>query len=172
MEIFNPPDVDPPTGCPGLKFDFGLNKIEGAEDSVGLFCFELTTTYPVGPVNVCLFGGGKTASGLSICGPVCEAPPPPGGCERTVSQLVDICVPITIKPFGIPGDTTTICCGNPRIGTGCPEPRSTEPCTFTVSQLVCVEVPITFGAVACPGEASIDCQEVTAGECVCPTDTE
>ena len=76
VELFVPPQTDPPTGCPGLKFDFGLSKVAGSEDSVGLFCFELTTPYPVCSegVDTCLSAGGITFSGLSICGPCCTAP--------------------------------------------------------------------------------------------------
>lgn len=56
VELRTPQNPDPTTGCPGLKFDFELDKVEG-EMTV---CFELTETYSVGPNQVCLFGGGIT----------------------------------------------------------------------------------------------------------------
>lgn len=72
VELRTPDKPDPPTGCPGLKFDFGLSKVAGAPGSTMFICFELTQKYPVGPIEVCEFGGDKTARGLTICGPVCE----------------------------------------------------------------------------------------------------
>ncbi len=102
VTLFRPPAVDPPTGCSGLKFDFGLSKVEGAEDSIGLFCFELTAPYPVGAVEVCLFGGGQTARGLSICGPVCPPPlvltkqcPEPDDTFFVVGDVVTITLRLT-----------------------------------------------------------------------------
>jgi hypothetical protein len=35
VELFIPPNTDPTTGCPGLKFDFEISKVQGAQDSVG-----------------------------------------------------------------------------------------------------------------------------------------
>lgn len=167
VQLFVPPNVDPPTGCPGLKFNFELNKVLNGTNSTGLFCFELTNPYPVGGVNVCLFGGARTASGLFICGPVCT-PPPPSNCEKTVSQFANVCVPITIKPFACPGPSTTICCGDPVIGEEpCPGDVCGD-CTFTVTQLVCVEIPIEFGANAYAGKPSIDCGTASDESCNCP----
>jgi uncharacterized repeat protein (TIGR01451 family) len=77
VELRPPDKPDPPTGCPGLKFGFGLNKVAGAPGSTMLLCFELTTPYPVSDIDVCLSGAGKTARGLTICGPACEGPPLP-----------------------------------------------------------------------------------------------
>lgn len=67
VELRTPNNPDPLTGCAGLKFDFGLDKVDG-EMTV---CFELTRPYPIGPNEVCLFGGGRSARRLGICGPVC-----------------------------------------------------------------------------------------------------
>lgn len=163
--LFVPPDTDPTTGCPGLKFDFGLNKVLDGEDSVGIFCFELTSPFPVGPVGVCLKGGTETASGLSICGPACSEGE---GCEVIASQLINVCVPITVTPFAETGTVTTICCGDPVInGEECVgEINGT--CEFTVSQLICVQVPVIFGANAAPGATFVQCGDATEGECVCP----
>lgn len=77
VELKTPSKPDLPTGCPGLKFDFGLNKIQGDPGSQMLICFELTTPYPVDDIQVCLFGGGKAARGATICGPACTGPPAP-----------------------------------------------------------------------------------------------
>lgn len=170
VKLFIPPQVDPPTGCSGLKFNFGLNIVLDGSDSVGLFCFELTTPYPVGDVDVCLSSGSKTASGLTICGPAC--PPPLTVCEATVSQLVDVCVPITIKPFTHVGCATTICCGEPTIGAPPCNGTVGGECTFTVSQLICVEVPVKFGAKATQGATSVVCDSAYPNECSCPVTLE
>jgi hypothetical protein len=125
VTLFRPPATDPQTGCPGLKFDFGLNKVEGEEDSVGVFCFELTTPYPIGDVEVCLFGGGTTARGLSICGPVCppeliltKVCPQPDNSHFTVGDTVTITLEVTnptdetimditvVDRINVPGDVT------------------------------------------------------------------
>lgn len=166
VELFIPPQTDPTTGCSGLKFDFGLSKVLNDPGSVGLFCFELTTPYPVGPVNVCVKGGEDViSSALSICGPVC---PSSDFCTTTASQLVNVCVPVTVRPRVRIGRTSTICCGPAIVGD---TPCSGQPggtCTFTVSQLICVEVPVCFSATATPGETFVDCGDASEGECTCP----
>ncbi|MDD4803106.1 MAG: hypothetical protein PHF24_09240 [Syntrophomonas sp.] len=170
VELFIPPDTDPTTGCSGLKFDYGLNKVLGEPNSIGLFCFELTTPYPMGAVSVCVKGGSDTiSSALAICGPVCSTS---DNCLTTASQLVNVCVPITIEPCVHVGPTRTICCGTATIGeVPCGEvPRPS--CTFTVSQLICVEVPLAFRATATPGEEYVTCGDAATGECVCPTPEE
>ncbi|MGI5921506.1 MAG: hypothetical protein ACOX6I_07195 [Syntrophomonadaceae bacterium] len=35
VELFIPPDTDPPSGCSGLKFDFDLDKVLDDQNSVG-----------------------------------------------------------------------------------------------------------------------------------------
>ena len=167
VQLFIPPDSDPTTGCPGLKFDgFGLSKVLGDPNSVGLFCFELTTPYPVGAVTVCVKGGQAASSALAICGPVCA--PPPQNCETTTHQYVDVCVPITVFPFASAGTVTTECCGPTTVSTTVPCEGARIPCTFFVSQTICVEVPVIFGATAVPGETFVECGEAAVGECVCP----
>ncbi len=86
---------DPPTGCTGLKFDFPLDKVDGEMQ----VCFSLVRPYAVGPVNLCLFGGGQTASGLTICGPSCGSTE---SCESTFYQKETVCVPVTVSRLHIP----------------------------------------------------------------------
>ena len=141
VELRTPQNPDPPTGCPGLKFDFELNKVHG----VMRFCFELTTPRPVGPNFVCLFGGDTTASGLSICGPVCSEPQT---CDATGFQKATVCVPVTVTPFAIASPSTTLCCGDPIVTPGvqiCPGVVNRS-CHFTMTQNICVAVPVEFGA--------------------------
>ena len=161
VEIFNPPDVDPPTGCSGLKFDFGLDKVEG-EMTV---CFELNVVYPIGPTELCLSGAGETRSGLSICGPVCNGEPVEETCPATAFVPMTVCTPVTVTPFANELPTTTFCCGDPEIlpvTTGCPGTLNGV-VTFIITQDICVRVPVQFGATTdvgdlfvLPGEPTIE----------------
>ncbi len=165
VELFIPPNADPTTGCPGLKFNFAVSKVLNGPGSTGLFCFELTTLFPIGPVNVCVKGGDLASSALAICGPVCNEV-----CEVLASQLINVCVPITITPEVCVGPTSTFCCAPAVVGiTPCGGiPGGT--CTFTVSQLLCVEVPVNFKATAAPGETFVNCGDAASGACECPID--
>lgn len=163
VELFIPPASDPTTGCPGLKFDFEIAKVLGAEGSTGLFCFELTTPFSVGPANVCVKGGQIDSSAWAICGPVC-----PDTCQRVASQFINVCVPITVTPNASVEPTTTTCCGPASVGTAPCGGVEGGSCTFTVTQLICVAVPVNFSARAVPGETWVGCGDVDEGECVCP----
>lgn len=162
VELRNPPTApDPPTGCPGLKFNFGLDKVDGVMD----ICYELTTPLAIGPNTVCLFGGNVTANQLAICGPVCQSQ---GGCVATVFQPMTVCAPVTVTPFVNELPTTTFCCGDPVITPGattCSGVRNGS-CTFTITQDICVEVPIEFGANTVVGDPFVTCGTAT-GEDIC-----
>lgn len=146
---------DPPTGCPGLKFDFPLDKVYGTMR----ICFELTAARKVAEIDVCLFSGNTTAEGLQICGPICE--PQEKGCPVVGYQRSTVCVPITVTPFAHVGTPTTSCCGQPIVtaGDGCP--RNGGVCHFTISQQICVAVPVEFGARAVAGTPSVQCGEAS-----------
>lgn len=83
------------------------------------------------------------------------------GCPAVGYQDVNVCIPVTIKPFGEAGNVRTQCLGNPVISSKC-DTCSGNPggvCKFTISQKLRVEVPVIFGAKAEVGEAVIDCQQ-------------
>ena len=151
--------TDPTTGCTGLKFDFPLSKLGGVMD----ICFELSTTYPVGPNPVCVKGGTTVETQLSICGPSCGEIPP---CETFTYQTATVCVPVIVTPTAVSGPTRTLCCGDPVV---IPNERACTSgnlhCYFTVSQRVCIEIPITFGATATVGDARITCEDVGTDGC-------
>lgn len=153
-------DPDPTTGCTGLKFEFPVNKQGGLMD----VCFELVDVYPVGPNPVCLKGGDEgIATGLSICGPVCEDL---GLCETVTYQTANVCVPVTVTPVAIPGPTRTICCGGPIVTPGAREcPAGAQSCFFTVTQRICVEIPIEFGARTDLGRPRVACESATGEGC-------
>lgn len=166
VEIKTEENPDNPTGCVGLKFDFPLNK----DREVMQVCITLNNIYAIGPVNVCLFGGNTTATGLMICGPVC------GGetsCETTFYQTETVCVPVTVTPFANPGTAKATCCGKPVIATDNQCQGTQRSCTFTVTQRLCIEVPIAFGADIETGAAVVRCGDVSETPCDCSTaDTE
>lgn len=157
---------DPPTGCPGLKFNFGLNKVNG----IMIICYELTTPYTVGPNPVCLFGGNTTATGLSICGPFCA---PPETCTSNGYQSITACAPVTVTPFARTMSTTTHCCGDPVVSTNTSTCAGTinGSCRFTLSQNLCIEVPVEFGVTASVGSPAVQC-DTASSEDICADCTE
>lgn len=166
VELRTPNNPDPPTGCPGLKFDFPLDKVSGDMQ----LCFELTVTRPVGGMNVCLFGGGVTKQGLTICGPVCQES---GACPVVGYQKSTVCVPVTVTPFAVAGTPVTTCCGAPVITPGDVCMRNSGVCKFTIRQQICVAIPVEFGARAAAGAPSVQCNETSTSDictgCASPT---
>lgn len=81
------------------------------------------------------------------------------GCSAIGYQDVNVCIPVTIKPFGEVGNAKTKCMGRPVVLAGCDDcPGCPDKvCKFTISQKLRVEVPVVFGARAEAGEASVDC---------------
>jgi len=160
VEIKTAEKPDPPTGCIGLKFDFGL---EEAGD-VMTVCIELTTTYPIGPNVVCIKGGQVTENALSICGPICGEIEE---CEVTVSQNIGVCVPVTITPFAEVGPIDVTCCGPATVSTTPCQIGAPTSCTFYVRQNICAEVPVIISAEAESGETVVSCGDLSQGGCNC-----
>ena len=152
VELRTADSPDPPTGCPGLKFDFPLDKVYGTMR----ICFELTVAREVAGIDVCLFGGNTTAEGLKICGPICEKQDD-GSCPVVGYQRSTVCVPVTVTPFAHVGTPITNCCGEPIVTAGDVCPRNGGVCRFTISQEICVAVPVEFGARAVAGTPSVQC---------------
>lgn len=160
VEIKTPDHPDNPTGCTGLKFDFPLDKVEGRMH----LCMTMAEPFAVGPVNICLFGGNTTATGLTICGPVC------GGtesCSSTFFQKETVCVPVVVTPFAKPGDAKATCCGKPKVTPNGKCSGGRTSCTFTVTQDLCIEIPISFGADIRTGDALVQCGDVSQMPCDC-----
>lgn len=164
VEIKTEDHPDNPTGCIGLKFDFPLDKVDGVME----VCITLNKTFAVGPVNVCVFGGNTTATGLAICGPACGEESP---CQSTFFQNETVCVPVTVTPFATPGEAKANCCGSPVVHPGGQCPGNQTSCSFTITQRLCIEIPITFGAVIETGNAVVQCGEVSQMPCDCSDDT-
>lgn len=82
------------------------------------------------------------------------------GCFAVGYQEVNVCIPVTIKPFGEAGNVKTQCLGRAVVSYGtdkCPG-KPCEECKFTISQRLRVEVPVVFGARAEIGDAAVDCK--------------
>lgn len=81
------------------------------------------------------------------------------GCSATGYQDVNVCIPVTIKPFGEVGNAKTKCLGDAVVSAGCDmcPGKPGDVCKFTISQKLRVEVPVIFGARAEVDEASISC---------------
>lgn len=157
VELFRTGQVDPPTGCPGLKFDFPVDKV-GGELAV---CFELNEVFDIGAVPVCIFGASETRSGLSICGPACNGEPPVDEtCPAEGFLRAGVCVPVDITPFVNELPTTTLCCGDPDVVLVDPEEPVTcigEPSVrILITQEICVRVPVEIGATSEVGDALIN----------------
>lgn len=164
VEIKTEEKPDPKTGCVGLKFDFGLDKVDGEME----VCFTLARTFAVGTVNVCVFGGNVTATGMEICGPVCGGKP--SSCKERFFQKAKVCVPVKVKPFAMPGKAIVRCCDDPVIMNQKMCQGGDDFCNFTVTQELCIEIPIKFGADVETGQAKVQCKDVSQTPCDCDND--
>jgi hypothetical protein len=68
---------------------------------------------------------------------------------------VDVCIPVTIKPYGEVGNARTRCLGAAVVSADCDKcpGRPGAVFKFTITQKLRVEVPVVFGARAEVGEA-------------------
>lgn len=85
-------------------------------------------------------------------------------CPATGFQKVEICVPVTVKPFAKTGTTVTKCYGEPIVTPGivtCEGTKNGE-CFFTISQKICVQVPVEFGAESSTGDTFINCLDASS----------
>jgi hypothetical protein len=91
------------------------------------------------------------------------------GCSAVGYQDVNVCIPVTIKPFGEVGNAKTQCMGEAVVSVGCDKCKGKPGavCKFTISQKLRVEVPVIFGARAEIGEAAVDCGCGVEEECDC-----
>lgn len=160
VEIKTAEKPDNPTSCSGLKFDFPLDKLSG----VMKVCISLRTPYNIGPMNVCLYGGRTTATGLNICGPVCDSNE---SCETVFYQKETVCVPVKVTPFAKSGTAKATCCGEPVVKSGAQCSGNQTSCSFIITQNLCIEIPISFGAVIETGTAVVQCGTVSEIECDC-----
>lgn len=127
-------------------------------------CITLKKAYNVGPINVCLFGSGKVATGLSICGPVCSGD---YGCKKKFVHEESVSIPISITPYAIQDEARVVCKGAPIIESIANCPECTKTCKFTITQNLSATIPITFGAIVESGEVGVKCKGVNEEACKC-----
>ena len=86
-------------------------------------------------------------------------------CPAVGHQIVEICVPVHVRPFARIGRIITRCCGRPIVVPGtdfCEDMPPTRECGFTINQKICVEVPVEFGAETNTGQVHSNCDRVSA----------
>lgn len=88
-------------------------------------------------------------------------------CPAVGYQDIDVCVPVTIKPFGNTGNVKTQCLGNAVVVSGCDKcfGKPGGVCKLSIQQKLRVEVPVIFGAKVEIGEASVECEDKKCSEC-------
>ena len=86
-----------------------------------------------------------------------------GVCPTVVHENVCVQGTVTITPSVVSGESSSICIGNPIIGS-CPG-RLQRFCSFTVSQNICVQIPLIFSATASAAPSGIVCGTTGIGPC-------
>ena len=85
-------------------------------------------------------------------------------CTGVAAQLVDVSLPIKIKPSAVVGEIDTECCGEPvvtiRQSTCCG-----KGCHIIITQSICITIPVEFSADAEEGEISAVCRRACTGGC-------
>ena len=83
---------------------------------------------------------------------------PKNDCQTVAYQDVEVCVPVTIKPFANVSTPKIKCEGSTVVcpGDDC-KGKCGNICKFTISKKIRVEIPVVFGAKAEVGAADIDC---------------
>jgi len=154
--LFNVPGANVILGKSGLEFDFALSYLGTMKVS-----FELTEAFEIDEIPVSLKGiAGALKSGLKIGGPLGLSEPDPDPddpecvegepCEKTAEKILEVSVPISVKPFAKPHKPEVSCIGNVEIHPGIkPCPNKSDRFDFTVSQKIKVKTPVEFGAETC-----------------------
>lgn len=85
------------------------------------------------------------------------------GCNKIVTQSVDIAAPVTLLPTACLGTVTVACQGVPVVSC------TADPCgtssTITVTQRVCVTIPVRYDVSMSTGEPTIACADGACGPC-------
>ena len=83
-----------------------------------------------------------------------------GSCPVVSYQTLDVCVPVSVKPFAKIGLTKTTCHGDSTTTSGSKICRGTPngECCFIVSQKICIEVPVEFGSITRAGDIHVLCE--------------
>ena len=95
-------------------------------------------------------------------------PSPQPECSSVAHRDVQVCVPVSVKPFANILNTTVRCCGKPIFATEC-QGMINGTCDFNIMQRICVEIPVEFGAEIETDEVKVACMETLLEPCSnCP----
>jgi len=78
-------------------------------------------------------------------------------CSTVGTREIEICVPVTVRPFANVGDTKVRCCGEAIYSAEQCRGIPGGECNFNILQRICVEVPIEFGAEIDTDEMLVAC---------------
>jgi hypothetical protein len=95
------------------------------------------------------------------------------GCDVTVYQDVDLCVPITVEPYVNLHNAEVECIDEPYIVTNPNWAKGRNgTCRFNLAQKLCIMIPIEFKAKATSGPTSVICGEISDEGCPTGCDDE
>jgi|GEM_PF-1481680 len=89
-------------------------------------------------------------------------------CAAVGYREIELCVPVSVKPFADTDGAKVRCCGDPIIVSGDDDRCRGIPgitCDFNIVQRICVEVPVVFGAESEAGEARVVCYDASTEPC-------
>lgn len=161
----------------GLRFDFELSRNNGFME----VCFELTAACEVGPVPVSLYGNNASKTGLTIGGPylLLEDDEPEeephkkkcfevNACKSFAVKVLELSVPVSIKPIAIAHKPEVKCLGDARMEPGTKEcHQEHEKVKFTLHQKISVKTPVEFIVKTCYDKLCVEEREDEdeTGEC-------
>lgn len=77
------------------------------------------------------------------------------GCNKMITQCVDVTAPVILTPTASVGTVTVSCQGAPSVSC------QADPCgtsaTITLTQQICVTIPMRYGVSMNSGEPTISC---------------
>jgi hypothetical protein len=84
-------------------------------------------------------------------------------CPAVGTHYANVGVPVTVKPFAIPGPVTVECYGSPLMSQDeqC-RGKIGAVCHFTISQKIKIDIPVDFGAAIKVGETYVECDHFCA----------
>ena len=88
-------------------------------------------------------------------------------CATVAYREIELCVPITVKPFANVKEVVVRCCGEPTIGNADDRCKGVVGgvCDFNIHQRICVEVPVEFGAESHAEEVHVECGTASTEPC-------
>lgn len=88
------------------------------------------------------------------------------GCDVTVYQNLDVCVPITVEPYVNLHEAEVECIEEPYIVTNPNWSKCKNgTCRFNLAQKLCIMIPIEFKAKASSGPTSVICGDISDEGC-------